>query len=160
MAKEFEIRLASAHDIPLILQLIKELADYEKLLHEVVASETLLRENLFGEHAHAEVIIAYYDNKPVGFALFFHNFSTFLGKSGLYIEDLFVNPEMRGRGFGKKMLIYLTQLAKERNCGRVEWWVLDWNKPAIKFYEKIGAKPMDEWTVFRMDNEAIENLAK
>ncbi len=160
MAKEFEIRPASEHDVPIILQLIKELADYEKLLHEVVATERVLRESLFCEHAHAEVMLAYYDNKPIGFVLFFHNFSTFLGQSGIYIEDLYIRPEMRGRGFGKKLLAYLAKLAKERNYGRIEWSVLDWNKHAIKFYKKIGAKPMDEWTMFRLEDEAIDKLAE
>jgi GNAT superfamily N-acetyltransferase len=155
----FEIKFATINDVPLILDFIKQLAEYEKLLHEVVATEDILRETLFGKKAHAEVIIAYYQNEAIGFALFFHNFSTFLGRPGIYLEDLFIKPEFRGHGFGKKMLAYLAKLAKERNCGRLEWWVLDWNKSAIDFYKSIGAKAMDEWTVFRVDGDALTNLA-
>ena len=157
---EFIIREAIVEDAPLILSFIKGLGEYEKLSHEVVATEVLLRENLFGENPVAEVILGYYQKKPVAFALFFHNFSTFLGKPGLYLEDLFVIPEMRGKGFGKVMLSYLAKLAKERNCGRLEWWVLDWNEPALKFYRSIGARPMVEWTVQRLDGEALDNLAE
>ncbi len=156
---EFAIKKAESKDVPLILSFIKELAEYEKLSHEVVATEAILQETLFGEHPFAEVIIGYWDNKPVSFALYFHNFSTFLGRPGIYLEDLYVKPEARGKGIGHKILAYLAQLAKERKCGRLEWWVLDWNVTAIKFYKSIGAKPMDEWTVFRMTNEALDNLA-
>jgi GNAT superfamily N-acetyltransferase len=156
---EFAIKKAESKDVPLILSFIKELAEYEKLSHEVVATEAILQETLFGEHPFAEVIIGYWDNKPVSFALYFHNFSTFLGRPGIYLEDLYVKPEARGKGIGHKILAYLAQLAKERKCGRLEWWVLDWNETAIKFYKSIGAKPMDEWTVFRMTNEALDNLA-
>ena len=156
----FTIRNATATDIPLILSFIKELAEYEKLSSEVTATEDILTESLFGESSSsAEVVIGYYKNKPVAFALFFHNFSTFLGKPGLYLEDLYVNPEMRGKGIGKVLILYLASLAKKRGCGRFEWWVLDWNKPAIQFYHSIGARPMDEWTVQRVDGEALDQLA-
>ncbi len=154
------LRIADANDTPLILNFIKALAQYEKLSHEVVATETLLRETLFGERRVAEVIIAQYDNQPAGFALFFHNFSTFVGKPGIYLEDLFVLPELRGKGIGKILLTYLGKLALERNCGRIEWAVLDWNEPAINFYKKLGAKPMNEWTVFRVDGNSISELAE
>jgi GNAT superfamily N-acetyltransferase len=157
---EFEIRKSTTSDVPLILSFIKDLAKYENLSHEVVATEELLRENLFGENPKAEVILGYYQNEPAAFALFFHNFSTFLGKPGLYLEDLFVKPEYRGKGFGKIMLAYLAKLAKERNCGRLEWWVLDWNEQALKFYRSIGARAMDEWTVQRLDGNALGKLAE
>lgn len=153
------IRFATASDVPLILQFIKELADYEKLLDQVVATEELLLEKLFGDKQYAEVILAYVDHKPVGFALFFHNFSTFLGKPGIYLEDLYVKPESRGLGIGKKLLSFLANLAIERDCGRLEWWVLDWNKPAWDFYLSIGAKPMEEWTVHRVSGQELINLA-
>jgi len=159
MLKHFEIKSATVDDVPLILEFIKLLADYEKLLHEVVATEEALRETLFGKHAHAEVVIGYLEEKPVSFAIFFHNFSTFLGRPGIYLEDLFVKPEARGLGIGQLMLVYLAKLAKERKCGRLEWWVLDWNETAIKFYKKLGAIPMDEWTVFRVTGEALDKLA-
>lgn len=159
MNHNIKIKFATISDIPLILQFIKELADYEQLLHEVVATEELLQETLFGAKAHAEVIIGYLDDEPVSFALFFHNFSTFLGRPGLYLEDLYVQPKARGQGIGKTMLAYLAKLAKNRNCGRLEWWVLDWNETAINFYKKLGAKAMDEWTVFRVTDEALDNLA-
>ena len=156
---DFNIREASKSDVPLILSFIKELAEYEKLSHEVVATEEILKESLFGEFSSAEVVFGYYKNEPVAFALFFHNFSTFLGKPGLYLEDLFVKPKLRGKGFGKVMLSYLAHVARKSGCGRFEWWVLDWNEPAIKFYNSIGAKPMDEWTVQRVDGESLERLA-
>jgi GNAT superfamily N-acetyltransferase len=159
MNYNFKINFATSSDIPLILQFIKELAEYEKLLHEVVATEELLKETLFGSKSHAEVIIGYLEEKPVSFALFFHNFSTFLGKPGIYLEDLYVKPEARGQGIGKIMLSYLAKLAKDRNCGRLEWWVLDWNETAINFYKSIGAKPMDEWTVYRVTGQELNNLA-
>ena len=160
MQHNISIKFATITDVPLILQFIKELAEYEQLLHEVVATEELLQDTLFGAKSHAEVIIGYVDEKPVSFALFFHNFSTFLGKPGIYLEDLYVKPEARGQGIGKMMLAYLAKLACERNCGRLEWWVLDWNETAINFYKSIGAKAMDEWTVYRVTDEALENLAK
>ncbi len=156
---KFTIRFAEEKDLKLILDFIKELADYEKLLHEVVATEEILRESLFVRKT-AEVIIGEYDGEPVGFALFFHNFSTFLGRPGIYLEDLYVKPEMRGKGFGKTLLAFLAKLAKERNCGRFEWWCLDWNEPSIKFYKSIGAVPMDEWTVYRVTGQALDDLAK
>ncbi len=156
---ELEVRFAEEKDIPLILRFIKELADYEKCLDQVVATEEVLREGLFGTRRNAEVILAYWKNKPVGFALFFHNFSTFLGRPGLYLEDLYIVPEARGQGFGKTLMIHLAKLAKERNCGRFEWWVLDWNEPAIEFYRSLGATPMLEWTVQRVTGEALDRLA-
>ena len=156
---ELEIRFAEEKDTLLILGFIKELADYEKCLDQVVATEEVLRESLFGGRRSAEVILAYWQNQPVGFALFFHNFSTFLGRPGLYLEDLYIVPEARGKGFGKTMMIYLAKLAKERNCGRFEWWVLDWNEPALEFYRSLGAMPMSEWTVQRVTGEALDCLA-
>lgn len=159
MANTFEIKPATINDIPLILSFIKQLAEYEKLLHEVVATESLLKETLFGDRAHAEVIIGYLNGLPVSFALYFHNFSTFLGRPGIYLEDLFVKPEARGNGIGQKMLAYLAHLAKTRRCGRLEWWVLDWNETAIGFYKRLGAKAMDEWTVYRVTEKALDDLA-
>jgi GNAT superfamily N-acetyltransferase len=153
------VREATEDDVPLILFLIRELAEYERLSHEVVATEEGLRETLFGERRYAEVLIAEHDGAPAGFALFFHNFSTFLGKPGIYLEDLYVKPEFRGTGIGKKLLIHLAGLAKERGCGRLEWWVLDWNEPSIGFYKKLGAVPMDDWTVYRVSGTALEHLA-
>jgi GNAT superfamily N-acetyltransferase len=154
-----EIRKAQKSDVPLILYFIKELAIYEKLLHEVTATEELLEKNLFGEKSVAEIVIASFENKDVGFALYFHNFSTFVGKPGIYLEDLYVSPEYRGKGFGKILLKYLANLAIERDCGRLEWWVLDWNESAINFYKSLGAKSMDEWTVFRVTGEDLVELA-
>ena len=159
MSDNFEIRHASVSDLPLIVSFIRELAEYEKLLHKVVATEALLKENLFGKKAYAEVIIGYLDNMPVSFALFFHNFSTFTGRPGIYLEDLFVKPSARGMGIGQKMLMYLAQVAKERKCSRLEWWVLDWNETAIAFYKRQGAKPMDECTIYCVTGEALDNLA-
>ena len=156
----FIIKKTNALDVPLILNFIKGLAEYEKLSHEVVATEDGLRETLFGENPKAEVIFGIYKDEPVAFALFFHNYSTFLGKPGIYLEDLYVKPKFRGKGFGKVMLSYLAKLAKDRKCGRLEWWVLDWNEPALKFYKSIGAKKMDEWTVQRLDGDALDNLAE
>lgn len=156
---EFEIRPTTVDDVPVILSFIQKLADYEKLSHEVVATEDGLREVLFGERRYAETVIAYYQNQPVGFALFFHNFSTFLGKPGIYLEDLFVDIEHRGKGFGKALLVYLARLAQERNCGRFEWSVLDWNEPSIKFYESLGARPLSDWTMYRLTGEALKKLA-
>lgn len=159
MHSNFSIKFATVREVPLILQFIKELAEYEQLLHEVVATEALLEETLFGPRAHAEVIIGYLDDKPVSFALFFHNFSTFLGRPGIYLEDLYVKPEARGHGIGKSMLVYLAHLAKERKCGRLEWWVLNWNEPAIRFYKSLGARAMDEWTVYRLTGESLDSMA-
>ncbi len=156
---ELEIRAATEDDVPLILSLIKELAEYERLSHEVVATEGSLRHWLFGERRVAEVLIGHHGGEPVGFALFFHNFSTFLGKPGIYLEDLYVRPEFRGAGIGRALLIHLAKLARERGCGRLEWWVLDWNEPAITFYKSLGALPMEDWTVYRLTGEALDELA-
>jgi GNAT superfamily N-acetyltransferase len=156
---DINLRVANESDVALILNFIKALAEYEKLSHEVTATDELLKQKLFGEKQVAEVILAFYKNEPAGFALFFHNFSTFIGKPGIFLEDLFVKPEYRSKGIGKILLSYLGVLAVERDCGRIEWAVLDWNDPAIKFYKKLGAKPMDEWTVFRVTGETIHDLA-
>lgn len=153
------IREATERDVPLILSFIRALAEYEKLSHEVGATEEDLLANLFGGRPFAEVLIAEQDEAPAGFALFFHNFSTFLGKPGIYLEDLYVKPEFRGAGTGKKLLVHLARLAKERGCGRLEWWVLDWNEPSIGFYRKIGAVAMDDWTVYRLAGGALDELA-
>jgi GNAT superfamily N-acetyltransferase len=159
MPQEFEIKPATADDAPVILGFIKKLAEYEKLAHEVTATEDGLRRTLFGEHRYAEVIIGYDRGEPVGFALFFHNYSTFLAKPGIYLEDLFVDERHRGKGFGKALLVHLARLAKERDCGRLEWSVLDWNEPSINFYKSLGAAAKDEWTVFRVTGEALDRLA-
>lgn len=156
---EFKINKAEKTDASTVLYFIKQLAEYEKLSHEVEATVEKIEETLFGENSKAECVIGYYENKPVGFAIFFHNYSTFLAKPGIYLEDLFVLPEMRGKGFGKKLLQYLANLAIERNCGRLEWWVLNWNKPAIDFYKSLNAVPMDEWTVFRVTGDSLNKLA-
>ncbi len=155
----FKLRFAEEKDTRLILDFIKELALYENLLDEVVATEDILRQSLFVKKA-AEVVIGEYHKEPVGFALFFHNFSTFLGRPGLYLEDLYIKPEMRNKGFGKIMLSFLAKLAIDRNCGRLEWWCLDWNEPSIKFYKKLGAVPMDEWTTFRVTGDELYSLAE
>lgn len=155
----FELRFAEPADVPLILQFIKELAEYEKLAHEVMATEEVLQKSLFGSKG-AEVLLGYFQEQPVSFALFFHNFSTFVGRSGIYLEDLFVKPEMRRKGIGHAMLSYLAELAKERNCGRLEWWVLNWNEIAINFYKKLGAVPMNEWTVYRVAGQALIDLGE
>ncbi len=159
MNNDIIIRSCTENDTSLILNLIKDLAEYEKLSHDVTANENMIKDFLFGNKVYAECIIAEYKNVPAGFALFFHNFSTFIGKPGLYLEDLFVKPELRGNGIGKALLIELAGIARERNCARFEWSVLDWNEPAIQFYKGLGAKPMDEWTVFRLDEAGINNLA-
>jgi GNAT superfamily N-acetyltransferase len=153
------IRTATPADLPLIAQFIRNLAEYEKLSHEVRFDEVALGERLFGERPYAEVLIGEIDGAPQGFALFFHNFSTFEGRQGIYLEDLFVRPEARGSGLGKALLQRLAQLAVERDCARLEWSVLDWNEPSIGFYKSLGAKPMDEWTVFRVDGDALAGLA-
>ena len=155
-----EIRSATKSDVPVILSFIKKLADYERLSHEMVATEGMLRKTLFGRQRTAEVAIGYYKKEPVGFVLFFPNYSTFLGRPGLYIEDLFVDESHRRRGFGRALLLYVARLASERGCGRLEWSVLDWNEPAINFYKKLGAIPMSEWTVFRVTGESLIRLAK
>ena len=151
-------RFAVKEDISLILTLIKELADYEGMLSEVIATEELLEEWLF-EKQKAEVLIGEIDGNPISFALFFHNFSTFLGKPGIYLEDLYVLPEMRGKGIGTSMLSFLAKLALERKCGRLEWACLDWNKPSIQFYKQLGATPLEDWTVYRVQNETLQTLA-
>lgn len=154
----FEIRSATPADVPVILDFIKKLAAYERLSHEVVASEELLYETLFGTRRTAEVVIGLFERKPVGFALFFHNYSTFLGRPGIYIEDLFVDEPYRRRGFGSALLRQVARLANHRKCGRLEWSVLDWNQPAIDFYRKLGALPMSDWTVFRLTGDALKKL--
>jgi len=158
--QDIVIRTAAEKDVPEILNFIKALAEYEKLSDDVSANEEQLKKTLFGKNKFVEVIIADYKNEPAGFMLFFHNYSTFLGKPGIYLEDLFVKPEFRGKGIGKLLLAYLGKLAVERDCGRIEWSVLDWNEPSISFYKSFGAKPMDEWTVFRVTGNAIGNLAE
>ena len=156
--ENFQFRYANESDISLILEFIKGLAEYEKMSDEVIATEDLLREWIF-EKKKAEVIFALEDTQAVGFALFFHNFSTFLGRAGIYLEDLFVKPEYRGKGYGKALLKQLAAIAVERGCGRLEWSCLDWNKPSIDFYLSLGAKPMDEWTVYRVTGKKLKQLA-
>ena len=153
------IRPAAPADLALIAQFIRDLADYEKLAHEVRFDEAKLGEKLFGPHPYAEVVIGEIDGNPQGFALFFHNFSTFEGRPGLYLEDLFVRPEARGSGLGKALLAHLAKLCVERDCARLEWSVLDWNTPSIGFYKSLGARMMDEWTVMRIDGDALTGLA-
>ena len=153
------IRTATREDVPLILELIHELADYEKLAHEVVATEASLVATLFGPKPAAEIMIAELDGAPVGFALYFHNYSTFLGRPGIYLEDLFVRPDARGRGVGRALLARLARIAVERGCGRLEWAVLDWNESAIGFYRKLGATAMDDWTVYRLTGDALVTVA-
>jgi GNAT superfamily N-acetyltransferase len=153
------IRSATKKDVPVVAELIRGLARYEKLEHEVVMTEDLLAAGLFGERPYAEVLLAVDEDRPVGFALFFHNFSTFLGRPGLYLEDLFVVPEERGSGIGRTLLEHLARLAVDRGCGRLEWAVLDWNRDAIAFYERLGARPNSDWTVYRLTGEALTTLA-
>ena len=153
------IRAATPDHIPTIAALIRELAAYEHLEHEVVLDESELRAHLFGAHPYAEVLIAESDGHAVGFALFFHNFSTFLARPGIYLEDLFVRPDARGRGLGKALLVELGKLARDRGCGRIEWAVLDWNEPSIAFYQSIGARPKDEWILYRLTGDAMHALA-
>ncbi len=157
-APDFRIRLAEREDVPTILTLIRELAEYERAPNEVVATEKQLQESLFGAHPAAEVLIGEESGEPVSFALFFHNFSTWMGRRGLYLEDLFVRPAVRGKGYGRALLVRLAELARERDCGRMEWAVLDWNKPAIQFYLKLGARPNEEWTIYRLTREGIARL--
>jgi len=154
-----QITQAKKQDCPTILEFIRELAVYEKLEHEVVTDVAMLEKSLFGAKPAAEVLFLEEDSHKVAIAIFFHNFSTFLGRPGLYLEDLFVKPECRGRGYGKRLLTYLAKLALERGCGRFEWWVLDWNKPALDFYRSLGAEPMSEWTVQRVTGTALDQLA-
>jgi GNAT superfamily N-acetyltransferase len=155
----FTIQNATEDDIPTILHLIRELAVYERAPDEAVATEEGLREVLFGERPAAEVLIAWEGEMAVGFAVFFHNFSTWLGRPGLYLEDLFIRPEDRGKGYGRALLVRLAQIAQERDCGRMEWAVLDWNEPAIQFYRTLGAAPNEEWTIFRLTRDKIAKLA-
>jgi len=160
MKKEnFTIRAGTVADVPVILELIRALATYERAPNEVTATEQRLTEVLFDQKPAAEVLLVFENETAVGFAVFFHNFSTWLGRPGLYLEDLFVRPEYRGKGYGRALLIHLAKIARERGCGRMEWAVLDWNEPAIEFYRKLGAKPMDEWTVFRLTPDGIAKLA-
>lgn len=154
------IRKAGRADVPLILDLIRALAEYEKLSHECQATEAALAEHLFGARPYAEALIAEADGQAAGFALYFHNYSTFLARPGIYLEDLFVRPEQRGKGLGKALLVRLAQLAVERGCGRLEWAVLDWNEPAIRFYKSLGARSMNEWIVNRVTGEALTALAR
>lgn len=155
----FTIHHADENDISIILELIKSLAAFEKLSNEVVATEDQLKRTIFGKDRHTDVIIGRFNDKPVAFALYFHNYSTFLARPGIYLEDLFVIPEFRNKGFGRTMLAYIAKIAKERSCGRFEWAVLDWNDNAIRFYKKLGAQPLSEWTIFRMAGESISDLA-
>lgn len=157
--KGFVIRDTTVEDSELILNFIKKLAEYEQLSHEVVATVETLRETLFGEKAYAEVVIGEFEGVPAGYALFFHNFSTFTGRPGIYLEDIYVDKEMRGKGFGKCLLAYIAKLAVERNCTRVDWSVLDWNEPSIQFYRSIGAIPMEAWTVQRLHGDALLSFA-
>ena len=159
MENKLTFRYAERKDVPLILQFIKDLAEYEKMLDEVVADEATLEEWIFDQKK-AEVLFAMEEGKEVGFALFFHNFSTFLGRAGLYLEDLFVQPEHRGKGHGKQILQKLASIAVERKCGRLEWWCLDWNQPSIDFYLSLGAEPMSDWTVYRIAGDTLQNLAQ
>ena len=159
MQDHLTFRYAERADVPLILQFIKDLAAYEKMLDEVVADEATLEEWIFDQNK-AEVLFAMEQEKEVGFALFFHNFSTFLGRAGIYLEDLFVQPEHRGKGYGKQILQKLAAIAVERKCGRLEWWCLDWNQPSIDFYLSLDAEPMSDWTVYRIAGGTLQNLAQ
>jgi GNAT superfamily N-acetyltransferase len=157
--KSFQFRYATEDDAALILEFIKGIATYEKMLDEVVNTEEMIKEIVFGK-GHAEVIFALEGEKEVGFALFFHNYSTFVGRAGIHLEDLFVWPEYRGKGYGKALLCEVARIAKERGCGRLEWTCLDWNTPSINFYLSLGATPMDEWTIYRLTADQIDNLLK
>ena len=160
MSDEITIRPAAEHEVPVILQFIRDLAKYEHLEHQVVATEAMLSEALFGPRPYAEVVFACLRDEPVGFALFFHNFSTFLGRPGIYLEDLFVRPEARGHGVGRRLLTWLAAETVRRNCGRLEWSVLDWNEPSIRFYRNLGAVLMNEWKIFRVTGPALSQLAE
>lgn len=153
------IRQATEHDVPLLLDFIRAIAEYEKRLQEVVATEKSIRESLFGKQSTAEGLIAEHENEPVAFAVYFHNFSTFMGRRGLYLEDLFVKPEFRRQGIGKKLLAHLAKIAVDRGCRRFEWSALDWNEPAIRFYEELGAQKMEQYRLFRITGTALEQLA-
>src|SRR3954463_10549459 len=156
----FRIRAATRTDVPLILELIRDLATYERAPNDVVATEKGLLEVLFGPKPSAEVLLAFESENPVGFAVYFFNFSTWLGRPGLYLEDLFVKPEHRGKGYGRALLVDLAKIARDRDCGRMEWAVLDWNEPAIQFYNKLGAGSLDDWRVFRLTSDGIGRLAE
>ncbi len=158
-APEFQIRPATSEDIPLVLAFVRELAEYERLSHLVSATEARLRESLFGKHPGAEVLLGFSGDTPSGFAVYFHNFSTFLGAKGLWLEDLYVRPEMRRRGYGRALLLHVAHVARNRGCGRFEWAALDWNEPAIRFYKSLGAVALDDWTIFRVTGPALEKLA-
>jgi len=157
---DFKIRAATEDDAAVVLALIKDLAEYEKLSHEVEATETDIRQSLFGDRPVAEALIGELEGVPISFALFFYNFSTFLGKPGIYLEDLYVKPDYRSNGFGRKMLAHIARQAKERNCGRFEWSVLDWNEPAIHTYDKLNARPMKDWILYRLTGDALDKLAQ
>jgi len=157
--ENLKIRSAHIEDVPIILELIRDLATYERAPDEVTATEEVLVDVLFGERPAAEVLLAFETESPVGFAVYFYNFSTWLGRAGLYLEDLFVKPEKRGKGYGRALLVELAKIARDRRCGRMEWAVLNWNEPAIKFYRALGAQPMNEWTVFRLTRDEIASLA-
>lgn len=157
---KFELRSPTIAQTHLILGFIKELAEYEQLSHECFITEESLRDSLFCEKPHAESLLAFLDEKPIGFCLYFFNYSTFLGKPGLYLEDLYIQPEYRNKGYGRQILSRLASIALERDCGRFEWAVLDWNEPSIAFYRKIGAKPMNDWTVQRLTGQALEDLSR
>jgi len=158
MKKKIEIKNATEKDIRLILHFIKELADYEKLINDVIANEENLKKTLFGKTPYAKALLAFLNKKPVGFAIYFFNFSSFMGKPGIYIEDIYVKENYRGNGIGKAIFKYIGKIAKENDCGRIEWSVLNWNKPSINFYNSLGAKPMDEWTVYRLSGSALNNF--
>ncbi len=158
-SSDFIIRAANENDVAVILALIKDLAEYEHLSHEVAATEEDIRQSLFGDRPVAQALIGEHEGMPISFALFFYNFSTFLGKPGIYLEDLYVQPEYRSNGFGRRMLAHIARLAKERNCGRFEWSVLDWNEPAIRTYDRLNATPMKEWILYRLTGEALNKLA-
>ena len=160
MADTLTIRPAAAHELPLVLEFIRELAVYERLEHEMSATTADLATSLFGPRRYAEVVFACLDGTPVGFALFFHNFSTLLGKPGIYLEDLFVRPQARGRGIGRRLLAWLARTTLERGCARLDWAVLDWNAPSIAFYRSVGAVAQDEWTIMRVSGAALEDLAR
>jgi len=160
MAAGFRIREATADDVPALLELIRGLAEYERLLEQLSATEESLRSHLFGARPAAEAVLAEENGVAVGFAVYFHNFSTFLGRPGLYLEDLFVRPAFRGRGYGKGLMVFVARLARARGCGRLEWSVLDWNRPAREFYRTLGARPLDDWIGQRMTGEAIARLAE